>query len=188
MLLPDSVIKRTHPSNHKKAALNINISSELLSQNMTAPGSASLAFVWSWYWAGNSHWFGGWKLSGVFPALSQKDPEWIMETFTIGTWLKIWPSQAGRSGQKGMSEYQFLSCILGSPDCSPPPQVRSSHCRHARADPCDFTHLPSATLINNDVKNNSKGHKAQLGLWVIHLLDSECWQLPGFLWDRAQQH
>lgn len=100
MLLPDSVIKRTHPSNHKKATLNINISSKLLSQNMTASGSPSLTFVWSWYWAGNSCWFRAWKLSEVFPALSQKNPELIMTTFTIGTRLKIWPSKTGSLGQK----------------------------------------------------------------------------------------
>lgn len=135
LLLPDSVIKRTHPSNHRKAALNINISSEFLSQNMTAPGSAPLTFMWSWDWAGNSHWFGDWKLSKVLPALSQKDSKWIMATFTIGTWLEIWPSKAGSCGQKA-ERNEWISVYglsLGSPDCSPPPQVRSSHCRHARA-------------------------------------------------------
>lgn len=33
MFLPDTVIKRTHPSDHKKVSLNINISSEHLSKN-----------------------------------------------------------------------------------------------------------------------------------------------------------
>lgn len=117
VLLPDSVIRRTHPSNHKKAALNINISSELLSQNMTAPGSPPLTFMWSW--AGKNHGFGDWKLSKVLAELSQKHPQWIM-----ATWLKMWPRKAGSSGQKAKrNEYQLNISLypvyilsLGSPD------------------------------------------------------------------------
>jgi len=48
MLLPDTVIKRTYPSNHKKASLNINISSEHLCKNMTATGLLPLKSVWNW--------------------------------------------------------------------------------------------------------------------------------------------
>lgn len=55
MLLPDSVIKRTHPSNHKKASLNINISSEHCSMNMTATGLPPLKSVWNWDSTGNSY-------------------------------------------------------------------------------------------------------------------------------------
>lgn len=142
---------------------------------MTAPGSPPLTSVWSWDWAGNSPWFGDKKLPKILPALSQKDPKWIMATFTIGTWLKIWPSKAGSAGQKAKWVNISLCPVTGiswllptSPDKIFPLQTCQSH------DPCDFTHLPRATLINNDDKNNSKGHKAELGLWVIHPLDFEC--------------
>lgn len=54
MFLPDKVIKRTHPSDHKKASLNINISSEHLSKN----DSYSLTIIksaWNWDSTGNSY-------------------------------------------------------------------------------------------------------------------------------------
>lgn len=90
IFLSDNVIKRTHPSDHKKASLNINISSEHLSKNMTAPGVLSLKSVWNWDWTGNKHWFVKWgESSTVLPTCSQKDPKWTMAISTTASLLKI---------------------------------------------------------------------------------------------------
>lgn len=184
MLLPDSVIKRTRPSNHKKASLNINISSEHLSKNMTATGLPPLKSVWNWDSTGNSYWFVDWKLFKILPGFSQKDncpncPKWTMTIFTIATWLKIETFQARELRSKSKEEEWVnvtvyvlslgsLRLLSVSPDKIFPLQACQS------CDPHGFTHLLSTLLINNDDNNNSKGHKAYHGLWTIHSFDFEC--------------
>lgn len=180
MLLPDSVIKRTHPSNHKKASLNINISSEHCSMNMMATGLPPLKSVWNWDSTGNSYWFVDWKLLKTLPTFTQKDPKWTMTIFTIARWLKIDTFQArelpSKKRRRRMAEYYCLCPVTGIswlfsvfPDKIFPLQARQG------CDPHGFTHLLSTTLINNGDKNNSKGHKAYHTLWMIHSSDFECY-------------
>lgn len=146
-LLPDSVIKRTHPSNHKKASLNINISAEHLSKNMTATGLPPLKSVWNWDLTGNSYWFVPWKLFTILPAFSLKDPKWTTTIFTIATWLKIETFQVKgapvKKQRRRMGEYYHLCPVTGFLlDCSLSLQIRSFHCKHARA----VIHMASHTF------------------------------------------
>lgn len=180
MLLPDSVIKRTHPSNHKKASLNINISSEHLSKNMTATSLPSLKSIWNWDSTGNSYWFVDWKLFKILPAFSQKDPKWTMTIFTMATWLKIETFQVRELRSKSKGEEwvnntvyvlspRSLRLLSVSPEKIFPLQACQS------CDPHGFTHLLSTMLINNDDNNNSEGHKAYHALQMIHSFDFECY-------------
>lgn len=176
MFLPDSVIKRNHPSDHKKASLNINISSKHLSKNTTVTGSPSLKSAWNWDSTGNSYWFVDWKLFKILPAYSQKNPKRTMKVFTTVTWLKIETFQ-----DRDIIVYVPSSGIPWllsiCPDEILPLQACQSH------DPHGFTHLLSARLINNN-NNNSKGHKTFPALWTIHSFD---FQSVTALWFTVRQ-
>lgn len=134
IFLPDNVIKRTHPSDHKKASLNINISSEHLPKNTAALGVLSLKSVRNWDWAGNKYWCVKWELPTILPAGSQKDPKWHPCFRTETSQIRGLPAR-----WEGKEQWMLLlSCCWAALSL----QIRSSYWKRARA----VIHMASHTF------------------------------------------